>query len=94
MTATALILAALSPLLVALIRQRPWPREIVVFMSLLAVTACYVIGRAFDQALTWPLTSDFWIGLAAAYGSQQLFYQGLRAAAPGALAKIESTWST
>ena len=77
MTATTFILSALSPLLVALVRRCKWPKTVIVLLSLLIVAALYVAGQALDQSLTWPLTAQFWTGLAAAWGVQQASYKFL-----------------
>lgn len=75
MTATTVILAALSPLLVALLRRCAWPSVVIELVSMLIVAALYVLGQFFDQTLTWPLAPFFWTGLAAAWGIQQAAYK-------------------
>jgi hypothetical protein len=68
-------MAALSPLLVALLRRCQWPAAVIELLSLGIVAVLYVLGQWLDVALTWPLTSDFWTGLAAAWGIQQAAYK-------------------
>lgn len=75
MNATTVIFAALSPLLVALLRRCSWPQPVVELVSFLVVVAIYLLGQWLDQALTWPLTSQFWVGLGAAWAAQQAAYK-------------------
>jgi hypothetical protein len=75
MTATTAILAAFSPLLVALVRKLHWPQEVVELGALLIVGGLYVLGQFLDGVLIWPLPEGFWVGLAAAWGVQQLSYK-------------------
>lgn len=76
MTATAVIMAALSPLLVALIRRCTWPQPAVEILSFAVVLLLYVLAQYLDGVvLTIPLTSEFWTGLAAAWGIQQASYK-------------------
>ena len=75
MNATTLLLAALSPLLVALIRRCTWPQPVVELLSFVIVLLIFLLGQWLDQALTWPLTETFWVGLAAAWGVQQAAYK-------------------
>lgn len=75
MTATTVILAALSPLLVALLRRCSWPQPVVELLSLVIVAVFYIVGQWLDVALTWPLHPGFWTGLAAAWGIQQASYK-------------------
>lgn len=78
--ATTLLLSAFSPALVALVRRQTWPKELVVLVSLLIVAAIYVLGQFFDGLLAWPLSGDFWLGLAAAWGVQQTAYWSVKVA--------------
>lgn len=75
MNATIVLLSAFSPLLVALIRRCQWPQPVVELLSLLIVAIIYVAGQWFDGVLAWPLSSTFWVGLAAAWGIQQGAYK-------------------
>ena len=74
MTALTFIFSIISPLFVALLRKPLWPKHLVTMLAAAVVTILYVIGLWLDNALVWPLTNDFWVGLAAAFGSQQFAY--------------------
>lgn len=89
MTATTVIISILSPILIALIRRQQWSREVIALFSIFAVSCLYVVGKAFDQSLSWPLSGEFWEGLLAALGTSQVSYEVLRSAAPGVLDKME-----
>lgn len=79
---TTMLLAALSPVVVALIRKAQWPDEVATLTALAVVTVIYTGGRALDGALAWPLSSDYAVGLFAAFGAQQLFYGVTKRTAP------------
>lgn len=74
MTAVTFIFAILSPLIVALLRRPTWPKPVVSLLAAFVVLILYVAALWLDGALVWPLNTDFWTGLAAAFGSQQFAY--------------------
>lgn len=78
---TTLLLSALSPLLVALLRRARWPDEVMALLAFAVVAVIYTAGRALDGALTWPLTTEYAIGLAAAFGAQQGVFQLIKRSA-------------
>lgn len=73
--ATTFLLAVLSPLVVAVLRRTNWSQAHIDLAAAVAVIVCYVLGQAFDQQLTWPLSQAFWFGLFAAFGAQQAAYK-------------------
>lgn len=79
---TTMLLAAISPVVVALIRKWTWPDEVVTLLAMLVVAVIYTLGRWLDGALAWPLGSDYAIGLFAAFGVQQLVFGMTKRTAP------------
>lgn len=84
-----LVSGALSPWLVALLRKHNWSDDTIQIAAVIVSAACFIFGQLADGALHWPLSSDFLIGLAAAFGLQQAGYQGYKRVAPNVLSKVE-----
>lgn len=84
-----LVSGAVSPWLVALLRRHNWSDDTIQIVAVVVSAACFVLGQLADGALHWPLSSDFLIGLAAAFGLQQAGYMGYKRVAPTTLSKVE-----
>ena len=92
MTVTQFLLlfsASAGPWLVALMRRRSMSDDLVRAGAIVFAALCFVVGQFADGALSWPLTSDFLTGLAAAVGLQQVGYSVYKRVAPDALQKAE-----
>lgn len=74
MTASTVLFAVLSPIIVALLRKPSWPKPVVSLLAVVVVALVYVLGTWLDGTLTWPLSREFWEGLVAAFGAQQFAY--------------------
>jgi len=81
--------ASVGPWLVALMRKRSMSDDLVRAGAILFAGLCFVAGQFADNALSWPLTSDFLTGLAAAVGLQQAGYAVYKRVVPDALQKAE-----
>lgn len=80
---------AASPWIVALLRRHSWSDDTIQVAAAAVAGLCFVLGQFADGALVWPLSSDFLIGLAAAFGLQQAAYQGYKRVTPKTLDKVE-----
>lgn len=92
MTASTFMLlfsGAVCPWLTALLRRHQWSDDTVRVVAVLVAAAAFVLGQAMDGALSWPLSSDFFMGLAAAVGLQQVGYSVYKRATPSAIDKVE-----
>lgn len=76
-TATAFLIG-LSPLLLAAIRRCSWSEETMILLAALMVVVLYTTGQYFDGVLTWPLSANFWGGLATCWVAQQASYKLLK----------------
>lgn len=72
---TLFFLAAISPLLIALIRRCQWPKELVEILAVLAVVLLAILGRWLDGALDWPLDPAFLVEILSLFGVQQVAYK-------------------
>jgi len=73
-TALQLLAYAASTFLVAALRRRRWDQDLTAILSAAIIFLLYLAASALDGTLAWPLTGQFWTGLLAAYGTQQLGY--------------------
>ena len=92
MSATVFMLivsGVVSPWLVALMRKHKWSRDLTVVVAVVVSFACFLFGQFADGALTWPPSSDFWLGLAAAFGLQQGGYAVSKRVAPAQMQQVE-----
>jgi uncharacterized membrane protein YiaA len=84
-----LVSGGLSPWLVALMRRHSWSDDTVQVVALVVSAACYILGQWGDGLLAWPLSGDFLVGLAAAFGLNQGGYYLTKRVAPNAMDKVE-----
>lgn len=77
------------PWLTALLRRHQWSDDTVRVVAVLVAAAAFILGQALDGVLGWPLSSDFFVGLAAAVGLQQVGFSVYKRAAPNAMDKVE-----
>lgn len=81
---------ALCPWLTALLRRNNWSDDTVRVVAVLVAALCFILGQFADGVLSWPLSSDFFVGLAAAVGLQQVGYTVYKRATPNAMDRVES----
>lgn len=92
MSATSFMLlmsGAVCPWLTALLRRHNWSDDTVRVVAVLVAAFCFIAGQFADGVLAWPLSGDFFVGLAAAVGLQQMGYSVYKRAAPVTLDKVE-----
>lgn len=81
---------AATPWLVALMRKRHWSEDRVVVVAVMLAVVAFVLGYTLDgKPYMLPMPGEFWLGLMASYGGQQIAYRGFRRFAPNALVKVE-----
>lgn len=80
---------AVCPWLTALLRRHQWSDDTVRVVAVLVAAAAFILGQSLDGALGWPLSGDFFVGLAAAVGLQQTGYALYKRAAPEVMRKAE-----
>lgn len=93
MTASTFMLlfsGAVCPWLTALLRRHQWSDDTVRVVAVVVAAAAFILGQAMDGVLSWPLTGDFFVGLAAAVGLQQTGYALYKRATPNAMDRVES----
>ena len=74
MDTTMLLMAAVSPYLVAFFRRCTWRKGLVEALAVVVIIALVTLGHALDGTLTWPLTKPFLEDLATYFGIQQGAY--------------------
>lgn len=93
MDATTFMMAAATAggaWLVALLRKRNWSDDWVRLVVVLVSAACFLAGYLMDGKLfVIPMPSEFWTGLLATFGGQQIGYFAWKKVAPGALQNVE-----
>jgi hypothetical protein len=74
-TVIASLIAIFTPAIVDVLKRDTWKPQATVLLGLLISTGFYVLIHVLMATLPWPLTLDFFVGLMAAFGMQQLTYK-------------------
>lgn len=78
LTTWTTLLVALSPLIVAVLRQDTMNSNQVALLTVGVLTALFFLGKALDGNLSWPLSPLLAADLAAALLVQQGVYQVIK----------------